>query len=87
MDWGEFLGFRKFVTPAVIQIVFWLLVLANLVASVWFMTTGGWAILWGFIQIFLGSLLIRVYCELVILLFRIYDSLRGVEGKDRGSVM
>jgi hypothetical protein len=87
MDWGEFLSFRKFVTPAVIQIVFWLLILANLVWSIIIMTGGGWNILIGFIAIFLGSLMIRVYCELIILLFRIYDSLRGIEGKDRGSMM
>ena len=56
MDWGEFLSFRKFVTPAVIQIVFWLLILANLVWSIIIMTGGGWNILIGFIAIFLGSL-------------------------------
>ncbi|MBM3146891.1 MAG: DUF4282 domain-containing protein [Actinobacteria bacterium] len=87
MDWGEFLSFRKFVTPAVIQIVFWLLILANLVWSIIIMTNGGWSILIGFIAIFLGALMIRVYCELIILLFRIYDSLRGIEGKDKGSMM
>jgi hypothetical protein len=87
MDWGEFLSFRKFVTPAVIQVVFWLGILANLGWSIWIMTTGGINILVGFIAIFLGSLLVRVYCELIILLFRIYDSLRGIEGKDRGSVL
>jgi hypothetical protein len=38
-------------------------------------------------MIFIGTLLIRVYCELVMLLFRIYDSLRGIEGKDSGSIM
>jgi len=87
MDWNEFLSFRRFVTPAVIQVVFWLLILANLFYSIYLMTNGGWAILIGFIAIFLGSLMIRVYCELVILLFRIYDSLRGIEGKGAGSVM
>lgn len=87
MDWGEFLNFRRFVTPAVIQIVFWLLILANIVGSIIIMTGGGWAILIGFIMIFLGALMIRVYCELVILLFRIYDSLRGLEGKGSGSVL
>jgi len=87
MDWNEFLSFRRFVTPAVIQVVFWLLILANLFYSIYLMTNGGGAILIGFIAIFLGSLMIRVYCELVILLFRIYDSLRGIEGKGAGSVM
>jgi hypothetical protein len=87
MNWNEFLSFRRFVTPAVIQVVFWLMILANFVYSIYLMTFGGWMILIGFIAIFLGSLMIRVYCELVMLLFRIYDSLRGIEGKGSGSLM
>jgi hypothetical protein len=87
MKWDELLSFRKFITPAVIQVVFWLLVLANVIYAIRMMTYGGWAILIGFVMIFIGSLLIRVYCELVMLLFRIYDSLRGIEGKDSGSIM
>jgi len=87
MDWGEFLSFRKFVTPAVIQVIFWLGILGVIAGSIIQMTAGGWAILLGFISLVLGSLLVRVWCELIILLFRIYDSLRGIEGKDKGSVL
>ena len=87
MDWGEFLSFRKFVTPAVIQVIFWLGILGVIAGSIIQMTAGGWAVLFGFISLILGSLLVRVWCELIILLFRIYDSLRGIEGKDKGSVL
>ena len=87
MDWGEFLSFRKFVTPAVIQVIFWLGILGVIAGSIVQMTAGGWAVLFGFISLILGSLLVRVWCELIILLFRIYDSLRGIEGKDKGSVL
>jgi hypothetical protein len=87
MNWNEFLSFRRFVTPAVIQVIFWLLILANFVFAIYTMTLGGWSILIGFIQIFLGSLMIRVYCELIMLFFRIYDSVRGIEGKGSGSIL
>jgi hypothetical protein len=87
MNWNEFLSFRRFVTPAVIQVIFWLLILANFVFSIYTMTLGGWSILIGFIAIFIGSLMIRVYCELIMLFFRIYDSVRGIEGKGSGSIL
>jgi len=89
MDWGEFLSFRKFVTPAVIQVVFWLGVLGVIIGSITQMVVLGsaWGVIGGLIGIVLGVLLVRVWCELIILLFRIYDSLRGIEGKDRGSVL
>lgn len=83
---NEFLTFRKMVTPVFIQVVFWLGLVANLGVSIYTMTRGGISILLGFLLIFLGSLMVRVYCELVILLFRIYDSLRAIEGKGSGSI-
>jgi hypothetical protein len=83
---NEFLTFRKMVTPVFIQVVFWLGLVANLGVSIYTMTRGGISILLGFLLILLGSLMVRVYCELVILLFRIYDSLRAIEGKGSGSI-
>ena len=78
---NEFLRFRRMVTPTVIEVVFWLGLLVNLAASIYVMTQGGFSVLVGFLMIFFGSLMVRVYCELIILLFRIYDSLRSIEGK------
>lgn len=83
---NDFLGFRKMITPVVIQVVFWLGLLMNLGASIYVMSRGGLSILFGFLMIFFGSLMVRVYCELIILLFRIYDSLRAIERKDSGNV-
>ena len=87
MDWNELLNFRKMITPTVIQVVFWLGIVAVVVGGIWQMTAGGWAILIGLVSIVLGILLVRVYCEIIILLFRIYDSLRNIEGKGSGSLL
>jgi hypothetical protein len=83
---GDFLKFRKMITPVFIQVVFWLGLLGNLVASIVLISRGGVSVLGGFLLLLFGSLMVRVYCELIILLFRIYDSLKNIERKGSGSV-
>ncbi len=85
---AEFLTFRRFVTPVIIQILFWIGVLFCVVSGILVMTAGsdsyygsgpsGWQVLVGFIIIILGPLWVRIWCELLILLFRIYDELKQV---------
>lgn len=75
----EFLNFRKMITPVVIQVVFWLGLAGNLIVSIMTMTRGGLNILFGLLMLLFGSLMVRVYCELIILFFRIYDSVRAIE--------
>jgi hypothetical protein len=72
---GEFLAFRKFVTPLVIVILFWLGVIGAVISAFGMMSQGGIYILAGLVWLVAGPLLVRIYCELLILLFRIYDEL------------
>ena len=83
---GDFLSFRRMITPVFIQVVFWLGLFGNLVASIVLMSRGGSKVLIGFLLLLFGSLMVRVYCELIILLFRIYDSLKNIERKGSSSV-
>ncbi len=73
---NEFLSFRKMITPILIQVIFWLtsaaVALALIVAAA---QQGGAAILGALIMIPIAVLMIRVYCEVLIVLFRIYDTL------------
>ena len=78
MDFGEFLAFRKFFTPIAIQVIFWLGVLGVIIASITMMTRGFAGFLAGLIWLVVGSVLVRVYCELLILLFRIYDERKAM---------
>jgi len=91
---GDFFVFRLMVTPLIIQIVFWLGVLASVGLGVRmiaegldtkrpgrnevsiYMIAAGVAITFG------GPLLVRVYCELAIIFFKIHDELK--EANDRG---
>lgn len=84
---GDFLAFRKMITPVVVQILFWLGVLGCVVTALAIMSgSSSFAVaspvdpkLVGLLVLVVGPLLIRFYCELLIVLFRIYDSLRAIE--------
>ena len=75
---NDFLAFRKFITPLFIQVIFWLFVIMIVIAGLISMFQGGAAIFSGLLMIVVGPLIIRMYCELLILLFRIYDELVAI---------
>jgi Domain of unknown function (DUF4282) len=84
---GDFLAFRKMVIPIIIQIIFWIAVILVTIGSLAFgvMNMGGrgqqqqtLAIV-AFASIPLSILLIRVYCELIIVVFRINDTLTDIK--------
>lgn len=70
----EFLTFRKMVTPIFIQLLFWLGVIGVIGAGIVTMTAGDEPVL-GILMIILGPLVVRIYAELMIVLFRIHSSL------------
>jgi hypothetical protein len=75
---NDFLAFRKMITPIFIQVIFWLFVIMIVIAGLFSMFQGGSAIFSGLLMIVVGPLFVRVYCELLILLFRIYDELVAI---------
>ena len=82
----DFLSFRKMITPIIIKILFWVGVAINvivgLIAIISSFTSrgGGGMFLYGLLIIILGPVITRIYCEILILFFRMHDSL--VEIKD-----
>jgi hypothetical protein len=75
---NDFLAFRKFITPVFIQVIFWLFVIMIVLAGLFSMFQGGSAIFSGLLMIIVGPLIVRMYCELLILFFRIYDELVAI---------
>lgn len=84
---GDYLAFRKMVVPVVIQIIFWFLAIlvigAGLVFGVMSILTGRTqAILVGIAAVVIGVplylLLIRMYCEVLIVVFRMNDTLTDI---------
>lgn len=82
MDISELLTFKKMVTPVIIQTLFWIgtgiAVIAGLIGIGTGLSSsygGGSQVLAGLLILVLGPLFARIYCELLILLFRMYETL------------
>jgi Domain of unknown function (DUF4282) len=90
----EFLTFRRMVTPAIVQVIFWLGTAACILGGLFgivsapfanpgFLTTKSQAVV---AQLFssaavliLGPIAVRIYCELVILVFRMNETLTDIK--------
>jgi len=82
----DFLNFKKMITPMIIKILFWigvaLTVIGGLISIVGGATSdygGGPMVLMGILWVFLGPILVRIYCELLIVIFSINDSLTEIK--------
>jgi hypothetical protein len=84
-EYSEFFAFRKMITPMVIQIIFWIGVALSVIGGIGMIiggassnVGGGMLVLMGLLYILIGPLVVRIYCELLIVMFRILDELKGI---------
>lgn len=82
----DFLKFRKMITPAIIQVLFWVGVAISAISGLVVMGSsfgrygGGWAtFLSGLLMLVLGPVVVRIYCELLILFFRMNETLTEIK--------
>ena len=73
---NEFLSFKKMITPIIIQVLFWLGVIVVVIASLLNMFTQSF--FYGLGMLILGPILVRVYCEILIVLFKIHGCLEAI---------
>lgn len=84
----EFLSFRKFITPAFMTVIFWILVAANTLFALLIMfgsaavPGAGGGVVIGLIRLILGPIFIRVLCEVTIVVFRIHESLEAIRNRN-----
>jgi hypothetical protein len=87
---GDFLAFRKMITPIIIQIIFWLFVGLQLLGGIAVMVTGAYflrsstglgllCMLGGLVGMILLPVLWRIYCEILILFFRMNETLTEIK--------
>jgi hypothetical protein len=80
---GDFLNFRSFVTPMVIKLFFWsgaaVIVLMYLTSmGLSYAPLGVWGTLMSLVIMVFGLFAWRVWCELILVAFRIHDSLESI---------
>src|SRR5580700_7162618 len=80
---GEYLSFKKLITPTVIQLLFWVAVFINTIEALF--DSGG---LWqGLLELILGPILIRIFCEGLIVVFEINNTLTEIRDHQRTIIL
>jgi len=83
----DYLTFRRFITPVVIQIIFWIGVAVCVIRGITMIAAsagafgGAIGIVGGLIVLFVGPIAVRVICELIMAVFRIHEALTEGEGR------
>lgn len=91
----KYINFDKMITPTIIKVLFWIGVglsvifgiitiftgLAQMFSRYGSVLTGLGSFIMGIIIIFVGSLLSRIYCELLIVVFKMHESLDSINKK------
>lgn len=82
----DLLFFDKMITPKIITFVYWLLLLAVVIGGIgsMFAGYGGFSIekfLMGIVYILAGTVGARIWCELLIVLFKINEALQELRNK------
>jgi len=82
---NEFLSFKTMITPTIIRIIFLLGVVLCVIAGIVGIVIGasssfggGAQVFGGIVFLFVGPLVCRIYCELLIVVFRILDELTAI---------
>lgn len=76
---ASFMKFEKMITPSIIQIIFIISVVISVLTGIVFLI-GDNSFL-GLVIIVLGPLLSRINCELIIVIFKIHESLQIISRK------
>lgn len=77
----EFISFDKMLTPTLIKILFWIGVAFSALTGLIMMFDGGFAVILGLFTIIIGPLVTRIYCELLIVFFKIHEALTDLNKK------
>lgn len=80
----DFLSFEKLLTPKVIMVLYWLLMLGVVVTGITSMFAMGFSFgsfFRGVFFIAIGLLGVRIYCELMIVLFKMNEALQDIRNK------
>ena len=78
----DFLFLDKMITPTIITVIYWILSVAVILVGFLSMFQGGLAVLTGLLTVLIGPVIVRMYCEIVIVFFKINDNIKALGGKN-----
>jgi len=89
----DFLAFRKMITPVIIQVIFWvgvalcvILGLVLIIGGAGERYGGGEQVLGGLLLFIFGPIVVRIWCELLILFFRMNETLTEIKSNTEHKV-
>jgi hypothetical protein len=84
---NDFLAFRRMITPVIIQIIFWIGAIGFFIGGIVTIVTSSdgeaGQIAGGIILIILGPLVVRIGCEMLILFFRMNETLTEIKNNTK----
>ena len=79
----DFLAFRTMITPVIIQILFWVGVALCIIFGIGYILVGSRygaaGPFYGLMLLIFGPLVVRIYCEILIIFFRINETLTEIK--------
>ncbi len=78
----DFLFLDKMITPTIITVVYWISSVAVILIGFFSMFQGGLAVLSGLLTVIIGPVVVRMYCEIVIIFFKINDNIKALSEKN-----
>jgi len=89
---NRFFNFDKMITPTIIKILFWIGVALCVIFGLFQIVSGaispwggGRAVLSGILTLVVGPILVRVYCELLIVIFKMHEALQKIADRHKGA--
>ena len=80
--WDDFWAFRRMISPVIIQVLFYIGVAACVIRGAALISQGEpEPVSWGVAFILVGPVVLRLYCEFVILFFRINETLTEIKNQ------
>lgn len=78
----DILFFDSMLTPKIITLIYWLLLAAVVVSGIGMMFSGGFgSFIMGIFTMLAGAVGARIWCELLIVLFKIHENIKKVADK------
>lgn len=79
METRDLFFFDKMIVPKVIQVLYWILLVVCVLGGLIGMITESF--LAGLLTIILGPLFIRIWCELLIVMFKMNEALQAIRNR------
>ena len=80
---NDFFSFRTMITPVIIQIIFWIGVALCIIVGLGYILVGSRygsaSPAYGVLILILGPVVVRIYCEILIIFFRINETLTEIK--------